>query len=248
MPSWNSGVQHSGANSWANPVTFYRFSPGAKEGIRSSWNETLTSVQGCNTPPKHIPPNSDAWPFARHWRDRASFLPRLLGSLASRHTGALEEAGGEERHGRTLSPLQALGDKSPALITPSEPAQQLLVFCWRPSSPGTGAGCRASPKLTRRTQRCHEHPRLYRPRREAITESFQHTPVCFYFLISNRTQTRVIELYGNEHYSMAPACSLDTLLQELDTKELHSCLIQGRLWLCQQEQWDCQELRLSQPV
>lgn len=47
---------------------------------------------------------------------------------------------------------------------------------------------------------------------------------------------------------MAPACSLDTLLQELDTKELHSCLIQGRFWLCQQEQLDCQELRLSQPI
>lgn len=44
---------------------------------------------------------------------------------------------------------------------------------------------------------------------------------------------------------MAPACSLDTELQELDTKELHSCLIQGRFWLCQQEQLDCQELRLS---
>lgn len=47
---------------------------------------------------------------------------------------------------------------------------------------------------------------------------------------------------------MAPACSLDTELQELDTKELHSCLIQGRFWLCQQEQLDCQELRLSHPI
>lgn len=31
---------------------------------------------------------------------------------------------------------------------------------------------------------------------------------------------------------MAPACCLNTPLQELDTKELHSCLIQGRFWLC----------------
>lgn len=79
----------------------------------------------------------------------------LAGALASRHTGALGEVAGRERGGRTLSPAQALGEKSPA-IHPADPAYKLLVSCWGPNGPWMAAGCRVSLKenqtITKKTR------------------------------------------------------------------------------------------------
>lgn len=110
------------------------FLQGQRMGQSHDRVKLLTSNQGCSTPHTHpAKPRCEAFCQALGGIQRASF-PRL-GSLASRHTGAPEEAGGKERYGSTLRSLQVLGDKSPAL-SPQSQHTSCCYFAGDPTASG----------------------------------------------------------------------------------------------------------------